>query len=280
MPKIQRHLGQVSPLFTPICRKHRKTLIGLRLRFWVDRTGKGDCLMKYWAISAAIGLLAASSTLVAAQDLARSGTVVELYTSQGCSACPPADEFLRKLAADPDVIALALHVDYWDYIGWSDHFAKAHFTERQKAYAHLVGSNTIYTPQMIVGGRDQVAGSDPEQVERAIRRDQRAPRAVQLQLMRQGNQVVIVAEASPPLSAPVQVQLVRYHPLASVDIEYGENAGRVLDYANIVTDWDSLGQWDGVSALHLTAPVSGDDPVVVILQAEGPGEILAAAQIK
>jgi hypothetical protein len=236
--------------------------------------------MKYWAISAAFGLWAASSALVAAQDLGTSGTVVELYTSQGCSSCPPADAFLRKLAADPDVIALALHVDYWDYIGWSDRFAQPHFTERQKAYAHLVGSNTIYTPQMIVGGRDQVAGSDPEQVERAIRRDQRTPRKVQLQLMRQGDQVVILAEASPHLNAPVQVQLVRYHPLASVDIEYGENAGRVLDYANIVTDWDILGQWDGVSALHLTAPVSGDDPVVVILQIEGPGEILAAAQLK
>jgi hypothetical protein len=236
--------------------------------------------MKYWAISAAFGLWAASSALVAAQDLGTSGTVVELYTSQGCSSCPPADAFLRKLAADPDVIALALHVDYWDYIGWSDRFAQPHFTERQKAYAHLVGSNTIYTPQMIVGGRDQVAGSDPEQVERAIRRDQRTPRKVQLQLMRQGDQVVILAEASPHLNAPVQVQLVRYHPLASVDIEYGENAGRVLDYANIVTDWDILGQWDGVSALHLTAPVSGDDPVVVILQVEGPGEILAAAQLK
>ena len=236
--------------------------------------------MKYWAISAAFGLWAASSALVAAQDLGTSGTVVELYTSQGCSSCPPADAFLRKLAADPDVIALALHVDYWDYIGWSDRFAQPHFTERQKAYAHLVGSNTIYTPQMIVGGRDQVAGSDPEQVERAIRRDQRTPRKVQLQLIRQGDQVVILAEASPHLNAPVQVQLVRYHPLASVDIEYGENAGRVLDYANIVTDWDILGQWDGVSALHLTAPVSGDDPVVVILQAEGPGEILAAAQLK
>ena len=236
--------------------------------------------MKYWAISAAFGLWAASSALVAAQDLGTSGTVVELYTSQGCSSCPPADAFLRKLAADPDVIALALHVDYWDYIGWSDHFAQPHFTERQKAYARLVGSNTIYTPQMIVGGRDQVAGADPEQVESAIRRDQRAPRPVQLHLVRQGDQLMIVAEASPPLSAPVQVQLVRYHPLASVDIEYGENAGRVLDYANIVTDWSSLGQWDGVTALHLTAPVSGDDPVVVILQAEGPGEILAAAQLK
>jgi len=236
--------------------------------------------MKHLAISAAFGLWVAGSSLVAAQDLATAGTVVELYTSQGCSSCPPADAFLRKLAADPDVIALALHVDYWDYIGWSDHFAQPIFTARQKAYAHLVGSNTIYTPQMIVGGREQVAGSDPEQVERAIRRDQRAPRGVQLQLTRQGDQVMIAAKASVGFAGPVQVALVRYHPLASVQIDYGENAGRVMDYANIVTDWDNLGQWDGTSALHLTATAAGTDAVVVIVQAAGPGEILAAAQIR
>ncbi len=237
--------------------------------------------MNYLAISAAaLGLWAASGTLVTAQDLAKSGTVVELFTSQGCSACPPADAYLRQLARDPDVIALALHVDYWDYIGWTDDFAQRSFTARQKAYAHRVGSSTIYTPQMIVGGRDRVVGSDPAQVERAIRRDQRVKRVVQLHVTRQGDLLDIVAEADPPLKAPVEMQLVRYHPLASVDIEYGENAGQVLDYANIVTDWASLGQWDGASALHLTAAVSGDDPVVVIVQAKGPGEILAAAQLK
>jgi hypothetical protein len=236
--------------------------------------------MKHLALSTAFGLWAASGAVVAAQDLGTSGTVVELYTSQGCSSCPPADAYLRRLAANPDVIALALHVDYWDYIGWSDHFAQPYFTDRQKAYAHRVGSNTIYTPQMIVGGRAQVEGTDPEQVEHAIRRDQQMPVLVQLQLMRQGTQLEIVADATPPLAAPVQVQLVRYHPLASVEIEGGENAGRVMDYANVVTDWVSLGQWDGLSALHLTAQVSGPEAVVVILQAAGPGEILAAAQIK
>jgi hypothetical protein len=181
---------------------------------------------------------------------------------------------------DPDVIALALHVDYWDYIGWTDRFAQPVFTARQKAYAHLVGSNTIYTPQMIVGGRAQVAGSDPEQVERAIRRDQRLAPVVRLHLTRHGDQVEIGAEALAAFKGPVLVQVVRYHPLASVQIAYGENAGRVMDYANIVTDWQSLGQWDGSRALQLTAQAAGADPVVVILQAAGPGEILAAAQIK
>lgn len=236
--------------------------------------------MKLLAISTALSLWGACVGQGMAQDLGTPGTVVELYTSQGCSSCPPADAFLRKLAADPDVIALALHVDYWDYIGWADHFAQPHFTARQKAYAHQAGSNTIYTPQMIVGGRDQVAGSDPEQVERAIRRDQRLTSAVRLHVSRQGETLAIAAQAVPPLKAPVQVQVVRYRPLADVDIEYGENAGLVLTYANIVTDWISLGQWDGKSPLQVTAPVPGADAVVVIIQAEGPGEILAAAQIK
>ena len=95
--------------------------------------------MKHLALSTAFGLWAASGAVVAAQDLGTSGTVVELYTSQGCSSCPPADAYLRRLAANPDVIALALHVDYWDYIGWSDHFAQPYFTDRQTAYAHRVG---------------------------------------------------------------------------------------------------------------------------------------------
>lgn len=234
--------------------------------------------MKYLALSAALGLWTATAAM--AEDLAMPGTVVELYTSQGCPSCPPADAYLRKLAEDPDVIALALHVDYWDYIGWTDAFAQPLFTARQKAYAHFVGSNTIYTPQMIVGGRAQVVGSDPEQVERAIRHDQRLPSLVQLNLIRRGDQLEIVAKAVSSLNAPVQVQLVRYHPLASVQIEYGENAGLVVNYANIVTDWDSLGQWDGKSVLHLTTNVTGTDALVVIVQAAGPGEILAASQIK
>ena len=91
-----------------------------------------------------------------------SGVVVELYTSQGCSSCPPADAYLEELAQEPGVIALALHVDYWDYLGWKDEFANPDFTDRQKTYATANGSNTIYTPQMVVAGTDMVEGSDPD----------------------------------------------------------------------------------------------------------------------
>lgn len=237
--------------------------------------------MKRQVISAVAGLWVATGQAVYAQDQGTaSGTVVELYTSQGCSSCPPADEYLRKLADEPGVIALALHVDYWDYIGWTDQFGNEKFTARQKAYAHAVKSNTIYTPQMIVGGVDQVEGTDPAMVEAAIRRHQQASPMVALQLMRHGADLMIAAQANPPLEAPLRVQLVRYHPMASVAIRDGENAGRVLDYANVVTSWTLLGQWDGQADLQMTAPVEGEDPVVVILQAEGPGKIYAAAQVK
>lgn len=232
-------------------------------------------------IGALAGLWVAGGTTAYAEDQGSAvGTVVELYTSQGCSSCPPADEYLRRLAEEPGVIALALHVDYWDYIGWTDKFGNQKFTQRQKAYAHAEGANAIYTPQMIVSGVDRVEGTDPARVEDAIRRHQAAAKGVALRLVRHGGQVAILAEADPGLEAPLHVQLVRYHPSATVEIEYGENAGRVQDYANVVTAWSSLGQWDGKEALNLSAPIPGEDPVVVILQADGPGKIFAAAVLK
>lgn len=234
--------------------------------------------MKRLIITGLSGLWFVSAGPLAAESV--SGVVVELYTSQGCSSCPPADEYLQDLAAEPGVIALALHVEYWDYIGWTDSFANEKFTKRQKAYAKAAGSNTIYTPQMIVGGMDRVEGSDPARVEGAIRAHQAAAAPVSLQLKREGGQVVITARSDAPLAEPVNVQLVRYDPKATVKIEYGENAGMEMDYANIVTSWTRIGEWSGQGELGLTAPAPGDDPVVVILQAEGPGKIYAAAVLK
>jgi hypothetical protein len=208
------------------------------------------------------------------------GTVVELYTSQGCSSCPPADAYLAELADESGVIALALHVDYWDYIGWTDKFGNPKFTERQKAYARAVGSNTIYTPQMIVAGVDMVEGSNPDKVEGDIRRHQMAQPMVALQIMRQGDALTITAVAKVALNGPLVVQLVRYQPRATVTIEYGENAGQTISYTNIVTSWARVGEWTGQGDLNLSVPVHGREPVVVILQQPGPGLILAAAELK
>jgi hypothetical protein len=204
--------------------------------------------------------------------------VVELYTSQGCSSCPPADEFMAELVANPDVIALALHVDYWDYIGWKDNFADAAFTERQKEYARAVGSRTIYTPQMIVNGVDRVEGHNPDAVNSLVRMHLMEPSGVSLVLQRDGDRLVIRA-AGPLDGGPLSVNMVRYLPNETVAIDRGENAGLTMDYHNIVTEFATLGEWAGDAPLELETTVSGDAPVAVFLQSKGPGAIVTAARL-
>ena len=228
-------------------------------------------------VSAACGLWLCFGQAAVAQS--EPGVVVELYTSQGCSSCPPADEILADLAGQPGVIALALHVDYWDYIGWEDTFGHAKFTTRQKAYAHAAGSKMIYTPQIIVGGAARVEGNDPGAVARAVAAGLARPSAVRVSLERQGGQLIIHAQANPPLAAPVRVQLVRYTDRADVAIERGENAGLNVAYRNIVTAWEDVGGWSGAAPLEMSVKAAGNAPVVVIVQAAGFGEILAAARL-
>ena len=225
-------------------------------------------------VSAACGMWAA----IAAPAFAESVVVVELYTSQGCSSCPPADALFQTLAKDPRVIPLALHVDYWDYIGWADTLASPKFTERQKSYARAIGSRTIYTPQMIVDGVERIEGNDPDELAEHMGAHLAAPSSVHLVVTRQGDTLVIRAESDPPLSEPVRVQLVRYRPEETVEITRGENAGQIITYRNIVTSWESLGDWPGTAPLQISGPVPGGDPAVVILQENGPSEILAAAR--
>ncbi len=228
-------------------------------------------------VSAACGLWLCCGGGALAQS--ETGVVVELYTSQGCSSCPPADDMFATLAAQPGVIALALHVDYWDYIGWEDSFADARFTMRQKAYARAAGSKMIYTPQIIVGGRDQMEGNQPDEVARAIDAQLGLSPPVALTVTRQGNEVIIRASANPPLTRPARVDVVRYTDRAEVVIERGENAGLNVAYHNIVTAWDDVGGWSGQEPLEMRAQAAGDAPVVVIIQSEGPGEILAAVRL-
>ena len=234
--------------------------------------------MQHQIITGIVGLWLGTCGQAVAQGVP--GIVVELYTSQGCSSCPPADAYLTELATEPGVIALALHVDYWDYIGWADMFADPKYTVRQKAYARDAGSNTIYTPQMIVQGAERVEGTNPMKVEGNIRRHQMATKSVTLQLTRDGGTVNVTATANPPLTEPLNVQLVRYRPMQMVKIEYGENAGMVMEYTNIVTTWSRVGEWSGKEDLQMALPAAGDDPVVVILQADGPGQIYAASVLK
>lgn len=211
-----------------------------------------------------------------AQSAADGPVVVELYTSQGCSSCPPADAVLAGLATRDDVIPLALHVDYWDYIGWKDTFADPAYTKRQRAYARAAGVHMVYTPQMIVGGMDHVVGIHAAEVEALIRRMAARPSQVVLEITRQGDSVQVRARATTPLVRGAFVQIVRFRPLEQVDIGQGENAGMKIDYANVVTDWQRVADWDGTSDLTLRLPAPGGEPVAVIVQEPGPGPILAA----
>lgn len=208
--------------------------------------------------------------------------VVELFTSQGCAACPPADKLLETLADRDDVIALALHVDYWDYIGWTDSFGHAQFSNRQKAYARSKGRGSVYTPQMIIGGIDEVKGSSTAQVTGTLGTHlsmKLTSNAVQISLSgTQGQDVIIEATAPEGLPYAADVQLVRYKDADSVDIMAGENEGRSVTYRNIVTSWQVLGTWDGVGPFRETVAVEGTDAVVVVIQEQGMGPIIAAAR--
>ena len=234
--------------------------------------------MKHQLVGTACGLWLGLAGVAMAQS--EQGIVVELYTSQGCSSCPPADALMGHLTEMPHVIGLALHVDYWDYIGWKDTFGQAKFTDRQRAYARAEGSKMIYTPQIIVSGTDRVEGNSPGNVAAAVARQLAVQSPITLSIDRKGNKLEISADADQAIGKTMQVVLVHYKPDATVDIKRGENAGQSVAYHNIVTDWDDVGSWDGAGPLSLSINAGGAGPVVVILQSKGPGEILAAARLQ
>jgi hypothetical protein len=214
-----------------------------------------------------------------APAFADSPVVVELFTSQGCSSCPPADKMLHALSERDDVIALALHVDYWDYIGWKDQFALPKFTKRQREYAALNNRRSIYTPQMIVNGVTSVVGAKAIKLSEAISEHAASPSGVDLRLSQNDNRVVINVDAN-GAEGPFVVQIVRYAPRSEVRITRGENMGKTLTYANVVTDWNVLGEWNGIKPLSMSTPLNASVPVVVIVQKQRFGPILAAARLR
>ncbi|GAB4289968.1 MAG: DUF1223 domain-containing protein [Roseovarius sp.] len=205
--------------------------------------------------------------------------LVELFTSQGCSSCPPADELLREMAARPDVVALALHVDYWDYIGWTDSFARPEYSARQRAYAAATGTSMVYTPQMIIDGARDVMGSHPQDVAAAIAERRAAPRRVTLETARANGKLRITARAAPGAQGICAVEMMRYRPHARVEITSGENAGKVMDYANIVTEISTVTEWDMSTPLDIEVPLTGDLPAVVVIQQGRAGPVEAVARI-
>ncbi len=214
--------------------------------------------------------------VMGAQMAAADGpVVVELFTSQGCSSCPPADVFLGELTKRDDVLPLALHVDYWDYLGWKDEFADPAHTVRQRAYAAAAHKRMIFTPQMIVGGVHHVVGNRPAKALAAIDAAM-AENVVDVSLTRANGQVSVsaLAEAADDLT----VQVVKFDLEQDVVIERGENAGKTITYHNVVRDWSVFGVWDGRGEFAAEIDVTG--PVAVIFQRGTDGLVVGAAQLR
>lgn len=213
----------------------------------------------------------------------QNAVVLELYTSQGCSSCPPADALLPKLADMPGVIALALHVDYWDYLGWKDSFGNVQYTKRQKAYAKALHHRPLYTPQAVIQGRDIVVGHEEPQIVKALNTYLSEPSPVLLDIDRGAGGALSIRATSrdgATLAGPFDVQLVQFLESEGVDIEAGENAGRNMTYTNIVTDWRTVAHWDGLSPLDLEiTDLAPDQPVAVIVQQAGTGPVVTAAEL-
>ncbi len=222
---------------------------------------------------------ARASGAVPAPAAMPSTVVVELYTSQGCSSCPPADALFAEIAKRDDVIALALHVDYWDYLGWKDDFARPRHTARQKAYAKAARSRTIFTPEVVVQGQDRLKGHDAAAIISEIAAyGQHRPEAT-LSVAREDDRVRIDVAPIGGSAGPADVHVVRYAPEEEVEIGAGENAGRTMTYRNVVTDWETVGQWDGKSAADFVFDDPDEGPLAVIIQTTRMGPILAAAKL-
>lgn len=205
--------------------------------------------------------------------------VVELYTSQGCVACPPADALFGQLAAMNGVVALALHVDYWDYMGWTDVFGSPEHTARQKAYAGVFGSRTLYTPQIIVQGEDRMKGHDADAILADIARRQAQPAQATVNIERAGTTLILRMAPVADAVGAADVQLVSYLPAQTVEIEKGDNAGRTVSYANIVTGWRTVGLWDGTAPYELKVDDAPEGSLAVVVQRQKLGPVLAAATL-
>ena len=222
----------------------------------------------------ALSLALAVAPAVAAD--ARHPLVIELFQSQGCSSCPPANANLFAWAARDDALALNFAVDYWDSLGWKDTFAKPAFTARQYAYARTLGHGEVYTPQTIVNGRADVTGADAAELQALTRREDRGAGGPDLSF--EAGRVAIGAGLAPPGGA--EVWLARYDPAPrEVAVKRGENAGRLLPHAHVVVDLVLLGRWDG-EAERLDLPTKTDPRLVdaALVQAAGTGPILAAVK--
>ena len=239
------------------------------------------------ALAAVLAALLLAVPLFAAPPAnAGSPVVVELFTSEGCDACPPADRYLFDLRERDGVIALAFHVDYWDYLGWTDRFAREAFAGRQRAYARALGAPMVYTPQIVVDGARHAIGSDRSAVDEAIAAAAGRPSALEVGLAWSDRRALVVSLPEAAWDGVATVWFARYAPEAESEVAAGENAGRRLVHANVVEELTAVGMWRG-GAMEIMLPweaVAGGDGdrdfgCAVVVQPEGQGPVLGAGRI-
>ena len=212
---------------------------------------------------------------------AKTPVVVELYTAQGCASCGEANAYAAKLAEKPDVLVLTFPVDYWDYLGWSDTFAKPEYAERQKAYVAKLALHEPYTPQVIVDGQAQAPGLKADRIDKLVRDAAKSPRDPPDIRFLSGGRRVDVGSGHPPQGG-ADVWLVRYDPRAQeVAVKSGDNRGQVMVQKNVVREMKRLGSWRGRPAAFRLPEASEDGlDTVIILQGVRGGRVLAVARAK
>ena len=234
---------------------------------------------------AAAAFAAFSGPAALAADEAPIG-VVELFTSQGCSSCPPADEVLGELSKQGNLVALSYHVDYWNYLGWADTFSSKQSTDRQYDYARTLGRKSVYTPQVVINGRDHINGADKNGINRKVDAFNNSGRGLNVPIAASldGDKIKINIGAG---NGKGNVILVYFDRENAVDVKRGENHGRKLTYWNSVRDIQTVAMWEG-EAVELDLPVSlmsgdGYDGCAVLLQtmkSDGvPGAIIGAGVV-
>ncbi len=236
-------------------------------------------------------ILIAGTGLLAGAEAAAEGNAgrndgpwaVELFTSQGCSSCPPADAMLGKLAQRPDIVALSFHIDYWDYIGWKDRFATKETTERQRTYARTLRQKYIYTPEMVVDGRVHQPGVSDGQIE-AMLADARRRSAIRTTpaLNRMADGTLRIRLAVAKLEAAADVILFVYDRRHATPVQRGENEGRRLDNFNVVRRFETVARWNG-SESQWTVPADRFKPeqgLAVLVQQADQGVVLGANKLE
>ncbi len=251
-----------------------------------------------WSVFVALAAASAGALVAGSTSMANAGkasntaatpmTVIELFTSQGCSSCPTADALLESYADRPNVIALTLPVDYWDYLGWKDTLASPKFSARQRTYAKARGDGRVYTPQVVVNGLQHAVGSSAPDIDHAIAVTKAKIETTHVGVtVRSANDHLVIdldAARDPAKLTEATIWLALISRKVEVVIKRGENHGRTVVYHNVVREWMPVGMWNGSAATiklaHHAVKQSDAEGCAIIVQHGDAGPIIGAALLK